>query len=178
MFPVILHKLHRVLSWQCLLVSFRVVWSVTEGRGEPGQSMFSGTCSGTRQTAGQRQLGTVVFLAGVLAAFLAVSEQLPLPAADVIFFSSHSLLSMASLKLSASNRSLIAQGDEACCIHNPTESPYLPAWQDTAQSAAVVFHCHWAGRSCEALSTEMCCSLLRGQDPGGHWQVKVRLRLF
>lgn len=84
MFPVILHKLHRVLSWQCLLVSFRVTGSVTEGRGEPGQSTFSGTCSGTRQTAGQRQLGTVMFLAGVFAAFLAVSEQLPLSAAGLV----------------------------------------------------------------------------------------------
>lgn len=48
--------------------------------------MFSGTCCGTRQTAGQRQLGAVVFLAGVFAAFLAVSEQLPLSAADFFFF--------------------------------------------------------------------------------------------
>lgn len=85
MFPVILHKLHRVLTWLCLLVSFRVIWSVTEGRREPDESMFSGTCSGTRQTAGQRQLGAVVFLAGVFAAFIAVSEQLPLSAADIFF---------------------------------------------------------------------------------------------
>lgn len=122
---------------------------------------------GKQQATKQRQLGAVVFLAGVFAAFIAVSEQLPLSADDFFFFfSSPSLLSTASLKLPASNRSLIAQGDEACCTNKPTESPYPPAWRDMAQSAAVVFHCHWGGRSCEGLSTEMCCSSLRGQDPG------------
>lgn len=71
-----------VLTWQYLLVSFRITRSVTEGRGEPGQSIFSRACSGTRQTAGQRQLSAVVFLTGVFAAFQAVSEQLPLSADD------------------------------------------------------------------------------------------------
>lgn len=141
--------------------------------------MFSGTCSGTRQAAAQRQSGAVAFLAGIFAAFLAVSEQMP-SSADFFFLSFLSVLSTASLKLPASNRSLIAQGDEACscCSVNPTESPHLPAWQGMAPSAAVVFHCHWGGRSCEALSTKLCCASLRGQDPGGHWQVKVRLGLF
>lgn len=88
MFPVILHKLHKVLTWQHLLVFFRVIWSVTEGREEPGQSMFSGTCSGTRQAAAQRQSGAVAFLAGIFAAFLAVSEQMPSSAAGfcLVFF--------------------------------------------------------------------------------------------
>lgn len=89
--------------------------------------MFSGTRCGTRQTAGQRQLGAVVFLAGAFAAFLAVSEQLPLSAADFFFFfSSPSLLSTASLKLPASNRSLTARGAEACCTNKPHREP-LPA---------------------------------------------------
>lgn len=105
--------------------------------------MFSGTCSGTRQAAAQRQSGAVAFLAGIFAAFLAVSEQMP-SSVDFFFLSFLSVLSTASLKLPASNRSLIAQGDEACscCSVNPTESPYLPAWQGMAPSAAVVFHCH------------------------------------
>lgn len=97
-----LHKLYRVLTWQCLLVSFRVIWCVTEGRGKQGQSMFSGTCSGVWQRVGQRQLGAVAFLAGLFAAFLAVLEQLPLSAAG-IFFLLPPTLSMASLKLPASN---------------------------------------------------------------------------
>lgn len=48
--------------------------------------MFSGTCSGTRQTGSQRQLGAVVFLADVFAAFPAVSDQLPLSTDDFFFF--------------------------------------------------------------------------------------------
>lgn len=84
-FPVILHVLHKVLTWHCLLVFFRVIWSVTEGRGEPVQNMFSGTCSGTRQAAAQRQSGAVAFLAGIFAAFLGVSEQMP-SSVDFFFF--------------------------------------------------------------------------------------------
>lgn len=41
---------------------------------------------GKQQATKQRQLGAVVFLAGVFAAFIAVSEQLPLSADDFFFF--------------------------------------------------------------------------------------------
>lgn len=106
-FPIILHKLHRVLTWQCLLVSFRVIWRVTEGRGEQGQSMFSGTCGGIWQRVGQRQLRPVAFLAGLFAAFLASCLETAAIICCWYFFSScPPPLSTASLKLLASNRIL------------------------------------------------------------------------
>lgn len=105
MFPVVLHKLHKGFNLAVSASLLQGHMEVTGGRVEPRQSIFSGACSGPRQAAGQRQFGVVVFLAGGFAAFQAISEQLPLSADDFFFpfpFSSPSLLSTASLKLSAS----------------------------------------------------------------------------
>lgn len=99
---------YRVLTWWCLLVSFRIVRKVTGGRRELSQSMFCGTQAISRPEA----VHTVVSAAGVFAAFPAVSEQLLLSAANIffLFLSPPALLSTASLKLPASIRSLLHRG--------------------------------------------------------------------
>lgn len=53
--------------------------------------MFNGLRCVSGKSAGRRQLDAVVFLADVFAAFLAVSEQLPVSADDSFFSFSFSL---------------------------------------------------------------------------------------
>lgn len=101
----------------------------------------------------------VPFLADAFAAFLAVSGQLSLYVDD--FFSSPSL-SVVSLKLPVSNRSLIAQGDEACYTQ-PHREPLPACLMGHGSVCCCSLSLSLGGRSLEVLSTEMCCSLLRGQ---------------
>lgn len=110
----------------------------------------------------------VPFLADAFPAALAVSGQLSSYADN--FFSSPSFLSMVSLKLPASNRSLIAQGDEACCTQ-PHREPLPVCLVGHGSVCCCSLSLSLGGRSLEVLSTEMCCSLLRGQDLYGHQQV-------